>query len=72
MSWVAVDESGAEVIFRKKLARRHHSPGARSDGEWWVLLPFGTIERLTGRRMTWKDEPVNLGDFTGSAYPPGA
>jgi len=30
MSWVAVDEIGAVVIFLQKPARRHHSPGAES------------------------------------------
>lgn len=64
MSWLAVDESGAEVIYNRKPARRHHSPGAwGGDGMrqiTWVLLPQGSIERLIGRRLTWKDEPVNL------------
>lgn len=30
--------------------------------EGCIILPKGTIEKLIGRKLTWKDEPVELKD----------
>jgi hypothetical protein len=67
MSWIAVDQSGVEVIFSKKPILKHRSPGAWGGTyrqPWpWVLIPSVTIERLIGRRLSWRDDPLNLSDI---------
>lgn len=58
MAWVAVDESGLEAIYEGKPYRAH-------DCIWlstlsYVGLPSGSIKKLIGRELSWKDEPVEL------------
>lgn len=31
-----------------------------------IILPHGTIKKLTGKQMTFKDEPIELKDETQS------
>lgn len=63
MAWVAVDENGDEWIYGKDKPYRERfgidiwvwfSDGAS------VHLPKGTIKKLIGYELTWKDEPVEL------------
>lgn len=64
MAWVAIDKDGPEFIYRNRPLRRELV------GEWWpdgedasggaVFLPYGTIEKLIGRQLSWEDEPVEL------------
>ena len=30
------------------------------DNDYSMVLPYGTIEKLIGRKLTWKDEPVEI------------
>lgn len=59
MSWVAVDEDKAECIYE-------HKPKRDKMDNFWsrpmesVNLSNGSIEKLIGRKLTWKDEAVEL------------
>ncbi len=55
--WLAVDYNGVEKAFwyKPKRCEKHR--------EWWgdnMALPHGSIKKLIGRELTWKDEPVEL------------
>lgn len=72
MAWVAVQKQGQEMIFSNKPRRC----GSSTDKYWnnkvdhWegsnilytdrIFLPKGSIKKLTGRDLTWEDEPVEL------------
>lgn len=62
MPYLVVDRIGVEVIFQDK-------PIRYSDSVWdvgsfgiqdRVYLPEGTIAKLIGRSLTWKDDPVEI------------
>lgn len=82
--WLAVEQSGKEVIFRHKPHRvswfdnksgmwsdektywiddhNYHGTGhlGYSQHETRIILPKGSIEKLIGRKMTWKNEPIKI------------
>ena len=65
MAWVAVHKNGEESIFEDKPSRldRYWSDLHWIDDQYYdsdILLPKGTIEKLIGRKLSWKDEPVEL------------
>ena len=59
MAWVAVDKNGDEFIFDLK-------PHRWNDLFWTkdfvddIYLPKGSIKKLIGKDLTWKDEPIEL------------
>lgn len=61
MPFIAVDKNGKEYICSVKPERDTHA-------EWWSLesygylveVPQGTSLKLTGKQLTWEDEPVEL------------
>lgn len=64
MAWVAVDKDGTERIMLEKPERWKGvvkgikcwcTPGVRGG-----KLPKGSIKKLIGRELTWKNEPVEL------------
>lgn len=63
-AYLAVEPSGAELIFSEPPCRID----AYSICEWYnnsnssqcVYVPRGTIKKITGRTITWKDEPIKL------------
>lgn len=64
MAWVAVDKDRTETIFTDKPCRMYDDV---EDCEYWditsglfEILPKGSIKKLIGRELTWKDEPVEL------------
>lgn len=59
MAWVAVDKDGHEFVFAGKPTRAISYWNANSFWEE-VELPQGSIKKLTGRTLTWEDEPVEL------------
>lgn len=69
MAWLAVDKSGVEIIFYN-CPKRANEDGHPCDEEkeqvqWvdggnYVLLPQGSVKKLLGRDLSWKDEPVKL------------
>lgn len=73
MAWVATDAYGDEYIFQNKPKKDGNwwvDPIYESfDGQGGTLtyhhnsdigLPKGTIKKIIGRNLTWKDEPVKL------------
>lgn len=59
MAYVAVDENETEWIYSEKPKRKEPA------GRWFIDddfidLPKGTIEKLIGKKLTWKDEPIEL------------
>lgn len=62
MAWLCVDEDGQEMIFDNEPKRDTSSLGGywnRNEEEDYcnVDLPKGTIKKLIGKELTWKDEP---------------
>ena len=60
MAWVAVDKDRRECIyqFRPKIRNNQFIP--LHEYSMWMTLPKGSIKKLIGRDLTWKDEPVEL------------
>ena len=67
MAWVAVRKNGKEGIFSHKPTRDEEldlwydeveDGGVFYDTE--ISLPKGTIKKLIGCELSWKDEPVEL------------
>jgi hypothetical protein len=66
MVWAAVNKEGKEAIYTSKPIR---GINILENKETWLLtniyaryafVPKGTIKRLTGKDLTWKDEPVKI------------
>lgn len=59
---MAVDKNGDEAIFSEKPVRDESNNFW--DYEWreelCISLPKGSIEKLIGYKLTWRDEPVEL------------
>lgn len=58
MAWLAVDKDNSEYIYKER-------PTRYLDAYWYndygyVQIPYGSIERLIGRKLTWDDEPAKL------------
>lgn len=76
MAWVAVDKYGREWIFAYKPYRTDPNRSLYKlwEPEFWsdedvseygnehtgISLPKGSIKKLIGRDLTWKDKPVKL------------
>lgn len=59
MAWLAVDKDYREFIYDIKPHRAY--------GDMWyddvcdfVELPDGSIKKLTGKILTWEDEPIEI------------
>lgn len=57
MAWIAVNRNGNEVIFEYKPKRGKYY-WQNPDDE--VDVPKGIAEKLTGKPMSWNDEPKEL------------
>lgn len=63
MAWVAINKYKRECIYKKKPRRCYCSIWALDDLLGSVVeLPKGSIKKLIGRELSWKDEPVELKD----------
>lgn len=66
MTYLAVDENGTEWIYDCEVERiplldgSYWGPVNEVDYPNYVKLPNGTIEKLIGRKMYWKDEPIQI------------
>lgn len=68
MAWVAVDSLNQELIFRNEPFRdidtdymvTYHGWFDEIRNSWGIELPKGSIKKLTGKDLTWEDEPVEL------------
>ena len=58
-SYLAVDKNGEEYIYNNLPDRKEDRfYNQKSHGEYKSIeLPKGSIEKLTGRKLTWQDEP---------------
>lgn len=63
MPWLAIDKNGLELIFPRKPEILVHN-GERLINEHDIndayVLPEGTIEHLITRKMTWKEDPMEI------------
>lgn len=63
MAWLAVDKNHSEWIFQYK-PRRNGSCWlptiSRHRNKDCVPLSKGTITKIIGKSMTWKDDPVKI------------
>lgn len=59
MAWVAVDKNEDEVIFDFEPHRWNDSIWVEDTSDN-IPLPKGTIKKLIGRDLTWKDGPIEL------------
>ncbi len=57
MAYLAVDIDGSEWIFDTKPVRSDRWEGSWRGG-YHILLKNGDIEKLTGTKLTWDDEPI--------------
>ena len=60
MAWVAVDKDGSEYVYQDKPIRKNEFFDRQEYESELVLLPKGSIKKLIGRKLIWKDEPVEL------------
>lgn len=64
MAWVAVDKDCTETIYYLKPERKtEYWVAEENQPEYYrdaIELPQGSIKKLIGRKLTWKDEPVEL------------
>jgi hypothetical protein len=55
MIYLAVDKDGTEHIFEEQPARVHDDYWTNHPFGEKIELPTGTIEKLTGKTLTWED-----------------
>lgn len=69
--WLAIQKCGYECLFTEHAPEKRH---LMKDGGWFRIfdsnkgeyigqelpLPKGTIKKLIGRELTYKDEPVEI------------
>lgn len=62
-AYLAVEPNGNELIFSEPPCRiDKHSCGwfCNSNTTQCVSVPRGTIKKITGKTITWEDEPIKL------------
>ena len=63
-AYLVVEPNGNELIFSEPPCRidEHSTCGwfSNSDSSQCVSVPRGTIKKITGRTITWADEPIKL------------
>ena len=63
MAWVAVNEDGSEIIVNdNRYLERDEDLGEWTNYGYYdiIQLPYGSIEMLLGKEITWEDEPMEL------------
>lgn len=62
MAWLCVDKDGQEVLFTSVPVRNvEEGCWVCKDGTNRVVeIRKGAIEQLTGKRITWEDEPIQI------------
>ena len=65
MAWIAVDEDGTEYIFEDEPKIEHYKIAnttmwVTNSNDCYLYVPDGTAEKLTGKPMSWEDEPREL------------
>ena len=63
-AYLAVEPNGNELIFSEPPRRfdEYSTCGwfSNSDSSQCVSVPRGTIKKITGKTITWEDEPIKL------------
>lgn len=64
MAWLAVDKDGRECIYQFRPVRgEDYDKFIPLYGySMWLSVPKGTIKKIIGRDLTWKDEPIEICD----------
>lgn len=60
MAYLCVDKNGSEWVFDGPPLRTEKSWTISYDATSCVELPKGSIEKLIGRKLTWKSNPVKI------------
>lgn len=73
MAFLVVNPDGKEVVFQRKPTRRDEIINRKRVTTWYpfsdihdsapnyfVVLPPGSIKKLTGREITWTMEPIEI------------
>lgn len=66
MPYIAVDKDGACAIYEEKPIRQEEDwnpityPSRKTS--YWMYIPESAMLRLTGKVLTWEDEPFELTD----------
>ena len=60
MAWVAVNEDGRECIYQFRPKRGNNQFIPLYSYSMYLVLPKGTIKKLIGRDLSWKDSAVEL------------
>lgn len=64
MAWLACDENVDEWIYEYELPYRNGNEWCGHSDQQYIELTKGSIFKLTGRNITWVDEPVELLEHT--------
>jgi hypothetical protein len=59
MAWLAVDKDGNEWIF-ENIPEKTDWCWCCYRGHSYVKLSKGSIKKLTGKTLTWDDEPIEI------------
>ena len=60
MAWLAVDKGGIECIYSAEPNKYNENDPMWQTGGNFIYLPKGSIEKLTGKKLTWNDEPIKI------------
>lgn len=60
MTWLCVDKDGSEWAFDGPPERTDKSWVISYDATSCVQLPTGSIEKLIGKKLTWRSNPVEI------------
>ena len=60
MTWLCVDKNGSEWAFDGPPLRTEKIWAISCDATSCVELPKGSIEKLIGRKLTWRCKPVEI------------
>ena len=62
MSWLAVDKNGRECVYQFRPKRGVDQFIPKYSYSMWLAIPKGSIKKLIGKDLTWRDDPVELTD----------
>lgn len=73
MAYLVINPSGTEFLFCRKPSRQEKNINGKVVKTWYpwadehdaapnpcITLPTGSIEELTGQKMTWDNEPIRI------------
>lgn len=60
MAWIARDESGRLYIYNEEPYRACGCWWTIDDDNFMIELPSNADEKLTGKHIDWKNEPVEI------------